>query len=200
MLHRYISKMNLVGAAAIASVFGWMNDFACGLGGCFSDTCNTHMGMQGRLLIQIIFLYGEGVMILVFVNIQTLGGSIFCMIITSLLVKVQRAPHLEMFHLLILMQLEQSLVLLDQVVMLVLLVSLHAFLKSTINQPLPLWVGSYLFQDSFRSLLSLKDKVDSTRNKSNTKDRYNLNHWSRGRENPRKMTQMQKNTDNHDFS
>jgi MFS transporter, NNP family, nitrate/nitrite transporter len=75
------------GAAAIASVFGWMNVFARGLGGYFSDICNTYKGMKGRLLIQTIFLFGEGVMILVFVNTKTLGGSILCMIIFSLFVQ-----------------------------------------------------------------------------------------------------------------
>jgi NNP family nitrate/nitrite transporter-like MFS transporter len=37
-------------AAAIASIFGWMNLFARGLAGFVSDKLNAHMGMRGRLL------------------------------------------------------------------------------------------------------------------------------------------------------
>merc|ERR1712151_548353 len=43
-------------AAAIASIFGWMNLFARGLGGYFSDWFNKKMGMRGRILIQTICL------------------------------------------------------------------------------------------------------------------------------------------------
>lgn len=37
-------------ASAIASIFGWMNLFARGLGGFTSDIFNSKMGMQGRLI------------------------------------------------------------------------------------------------------------------------------------------------------
>jgi MFS transporter, NNP family, nitrate/nitrite transporter len=37
-------------AAAIASIFGWMNLFVRGLAGFVSDKLNAHMGMHGRLL------------------------------------------------------------------------------------------------------------------------------------------------------
>merc|ERR1712125_287089 len=40
-------------AAAIASIFGWMNLFARGLGGFFSDKLNQKMGMRGRLIVQL---------------------------------------------------------------------------------------------------------------------------------------------------
>jgi MFS transporter, NNP family, nitrate/nitrite transporter len=74
-------------AAAIASIFGWMNLFARGFGGYFSDMFNAGMGMKGRHIVQTITLVGEGAMILIFVNTKTLGGSIFCMVIFSVFVQ-----------------------------------------------------------------------------------------------------------------
>merc|ERR1712154_312636 len=63
-------------AAAIASIFGWMNLFARGLGGFFSDTLNKKMGMRGRLWAQTICLFCEGVMVLIFANTTSLAASI----------------------------------------------------------------------------------------------------------------------------
>lgn len=37
-------------AAAIASIFGWMNLFARGMGGFISDWANARMGMRGRII------------------------------------------------------------------------------------------------------------------------------------------------------
>merc|ERR1712024_57971 len=55
-------------AAAIASIFGWMNLFARGLGGFFSDKLNKKMGMRGRLIVQMLTLTIEGIMVLIFAN------------------------------------------------------------------------------------------------------------------------------------
>ena len=74
-------------AAAIASIFGWMNLFARGLGGFFSDYCNARMGMRGRILVQTGLLIGEGIMVLIFANTKSLGAAIFCMVIFSLFVQ-----------------------------------------------------------------------------------------------------------------
>ena len=74
-------------AAAIASIFGWMNLFARGMGGFLSDWCNARCGMRGRIWAQTILLVGEGVMVLVFANTRTLGAAIFCMVIFSLFVQ-----------------------------------------------------------------------------------------------------------------
>ena len=74
-------------AAAIASIFGWMNLFARGLGGFFSDAANARMGMRGRILIQTILLAGEGSMVLIFASTKSLGGAIFVMVIFSLFVQ-----------------------------------------------------------------------------------------------------------------
>jgi NNP family nitrate/nitrite transporter-like MFS transporter len=47
-------------AAAIASLFGWMNLFARGLGGFFSDISNAYLGMRGRLIWQFLCFALEG--------------------------------------------------------------------------------------------------------------------------------------------
>ena len=70
-------------AAAIASIFGWMNLFARGLGGFTSDMFNRRMGMRGRLIWQTVCLLIEGVMVLVFANTTSLGLSIVILVIFS---------------------------------------------------------------------------------------------------------------------
>jgi NNP family nitrate/nitrite transporter-like MFS transporter len=74
-------------AAAIASIFGWMNLFARGLGGFFSDKANAKMGMRGRLWTQTIFLACEGALVLVFANTPSLEGAIVVMVFFSLFVQ-----------------------------------------------------------------------------------------------------------------
>jgi NNP family nitrate/nitrite transporter-like MFS transporter len=74
-------------AAAIASIFGWMNLFARGLGGYSSDKLNAMMGMRGRLFCQAILLAIEGALVLVFANTETLAGSIVVMVFFSLFVQ-----------------------------------------------------------------------------------------------------------------
>lgn len=70
-------------AAAVASIFGWMNLFARGLGGFASDKFNSKMGMRGRLIWQTVTLLIEGVMVLVFANTKNLGLAIFILVIFS---------------------------------------------------------------------------------------------------------------------
>jgi NNP family nitrate/nitrite transporter-like MFS transporter len=74
-------------AAAIASIFGWMNLFARGLGGFTSDYLNTRMGMRGRLLAQSLLLFVEGILVFVFSNSNSLAASIVCMVFFSLFVQ-----------------------------------------------------------------------------------------------------------------
>ena len=62
-------------AAAIASIFGWMNLFARGVGGFISDKGNAKMGMRGRLWVQTILLVVEGALVLVFANTNSLAGK-----------------------------------------------------------------------------------------------------------------------------
>ena len=74
-------------AAAIASIFGWMNLFARGLGGFASDKLNARMGMRGRLLAQTVFLVAEGALVLVFANTGSLAGAIVVMVFFSIFVQ-----------------------------------------------------------------------------------------------------------------
>lgn len=70
-------------ASAIASIFGWMNLFARGLGGFTSDKFNSKMGMRGRLIWQTICLAIESVTILLFAETKNLGLAIFILVIFS---------------------------------------------------------------------------------------------------------------------
>jgi NNP family nitrate/nitrite transporter-like MFS transporter len=74
-------------AAAIASIFGWMNLFARGLGGYMSDKLNASMGMRGRLITQFILLAAEGALIFVFSRSKSLVGSIVTMVFFSIMVQ-----------------------------------------------------------------------------------------------------------------
>lgn len=70
-------------ASAIASIFGWMNLFARGLGGFTSDIFNSKMGMRGRLIWQTVCLIIEGIMVLWFSVTKNLGLAIFILVIFS---------------------------------------------------------------------------------------------------------------------
>jgi MFS transporter, NNP family, nitrate/nitrite transporter len=74
-------------AAAIASIFGWMNLFARGMGGCFSDYANVFHGMQGRFWVVSALLLGEGIFLFIFSNTSVLAWSIMIMIWFSLFVQ-----------------------------------------------------------------------------------------------------------------
>lgn len=74
-------------AAAIASIFGWMNLFARGLGGFSSDKANARWGMQGRLLVQSVLLVAEGLLVILFANTGSLGIAILVMVFFSLFVQ-----------------------------------------------------------------------------------------------------------------
>lgn len=63
-------------AAAIASIFGWMNLFARGFGGFVSDIMNVRMGMRGRLLWQCITLIAEGLLVIGFGYADDVGRAI----------------------------------------------------------------------------------------------------------------------------
>ena len=75
-------------AAAIASIFGWMNLFARGMGGYLSDYANKkYGGMRGRLLTQSTLLFFEGCLVLCFGLIHSLAGAIICMVCFSVFVQ-----------------------------------------------------------------------------------------------------------------
>ena len=74
-------------SAAIASIFGWMNLFARGVGGYTSDKLNSKMGMKGRLIWQGGLLIVEGVLVFVFANSNSLAASIVIMVFFSSIVQ-----------------------------------------------------------------------------------------------------------------
>merc|ERR1719159_222524 len=74
-------------AAAIASVFGFMNIFARGLGGYFSDWANEKIGMKGRIWAQLILLLAEGICILIFAVMESLWSAILVLTIFSIFVQ-----------------------------------------------------------------------------------------------------------------
>jgi hypothetical protein len=74
-------------AAIIASIFGWLNLFARGLGGYTSDKANAYFGMRGRLWLQTILLVGEGALVLVFAQTNSLTSAITVMVFFSLFVQ-----------------------------------------------------------------------------------------------------------------
>lgn len=74
-------------AAAIASIFGWLNLFARGLGGYCSDKANAHCGMRGRLWVQTLCLVAEGALVLFFAQTTSLTSAILVMVFFSLFVQ-----------------------------------------------------------------------------------------------------------------
>jgi NNP family nitrate/nitrite transporter-like MFS transporter len=81
------SLVNPPSAAAVASIFGWMNLFARGVGGFSSDFANKSMGMRGRIIVQTIFLALEGGLVLVFASTGSLTGAILVLVVFSLFVQ-----------------------------------------------------------------------------------------------------------------
>ncbi|CAB9521956.1 affinity nitrate transporter 2 [Seminavis robusta] len=75
-------------AAAIASIFGFLNLFARGLGGYCSDKANARAGMRGRLWVHTIVLLLEGSLILVFSQTTSLASAIVTMASFSLFVQM----------------------------------------------------------------------------------------------------------------
>mmetsp|Transcript_16086 Transcript_16086/g.32574 ORF Transcript_16086/g.32574 Transcript_16086/m.32574 type:complete len:520 (-) Transcript_16086:75-1634(-) len=67
-------------AAALASIFGWTNLFARGLGGYLSDRMNSRLGMRGRLLLQTCLLAAEGALVLIFCNVNDIGAAVSVMV------------------------------------------------------------------------------------------------------------------------
>jgi MFS transporter, NNP family, nitrate/nitrite transporter len=80
-------KQSTESAAAIASIFGWMNLFARGLGGFLSDKANAKMGMRGRLAFHFTCLFMEGIFIFIFANTHNLGAAIAVLVFFSLFVQ-----------------------------------------------------------------------------------------------------------------
>jgi NNP family nitrate/nitrite transporter-like MFS transporter len=74
-------------AAAIASIFGWMNLFARGMGGFISDIMNVKYKMRGRLVWHIVTLVAQGALIILFGSRTSLAGAIVTMTFFSFFVQ-----------------------------------------------------------------------------------------------------------------
>jgi NNP family nitrate/nitrite transporter-like MFS transporter len=74
-------------SAAVASIFGFLNLFARGMGGFVSDVCNARYGMRGRILWMFVILLLQGCSIVMFGYAKSLGGAITVMVIFSLFVQ-----------------------------------------------------------------------------------------------------------------
>merc|ERR1712070_1322655 len=67
---RVYFQMNSGDAAVLAGCFGLMNLFARSLGGISSDVMFAKFGFPGRLWAQFIALFGEGIMLFAFANVD----------------------------------------------------------------------------------------------------------------------------------
>ena len=85
----FVGKFGLTteSASAVASIFGFMNIFARGLGGFASDKFMARFGMRGRIICQMIALVMEGLMIFFFASANTLWVAILLLTIFSIFVQ-----------------------------------------------------------------------------------------------------------------
>lgn len=74
-------------ALAIASIFGFMNIFARGLGGFTSDKFMDRWGMRGRIFWQATTLIVEGILIFIFATVDTLWAAILLLTLFSIFVQ-----------------------------------------------------------------------------------------------------------------
>ena len=81
-------QLTLGSAGIIAGLFGTMNIFARSVGGFFSDYSAKKYGLRGRVIFLFIVLLGEGVMLMVFSQMQVLIFAIGTMILFSLFVQM----------------------------------------------------------------------------------------------------------------
>ena len=77
-------ELSTASAAALGSIFGFMNIFFRGLGGFFSDMSNAYRGMRGRLFWQHLVFFLEGVFIIIFSRAGTLTGAIASLVVFSI--------------------------------------------------------------------------------------------------------------------
>lgn len=80
-------ELSLESASAIASIFGFMNIFARGLGGYTSDKFMDWFGMRGRIFWQATTLILEGVFIFIFASVDQLWAAILLLTIFSIMVQ-----------------------------------------------------------------------------------------------------------------
>jgi len=80
-------ELTIESASAIASIFGFMNLFARGLGGWSSDKANLKFKMRGRVLVQMTLLVLEGCCIFIFAEMGNLAASVVMLTVFSIFVQ-----------------------------------------------------------------------------------------------------------------
>ena len=80
--------LGLKEAGLIAGTFGMMNIFARALGGIFGDKAGKKYGLRGRILILGIFLFLEGIGIILFSGMTSLLWAVVAMLIFALFLKM----------------------------------------------------------------------------------------------------------------
>lgn len=80
--------VSMATAGLIAGTFGAMNLFARALGGIFSDKVNRKFGLKGRAILLGLFLFCEGLGVILFSQVNLLVWSIVTMIVFALFVKM----------------------------------------------------------------------------------------------------------------
>lgn len=80
-------ELTIESASAIASIFGFMNIFARGIGGWASDKASEKMNMRGRILVQATLLILEGICIFIFAQMNNLAASVVMLTVFSIFVQ-----------------------------------------------------------------------------------------------------------------
>jgi NNP family nitrate/nitrite transporter-like MFS transporter len=81
-------NLGLFEAGLIAGSFGMMNLFARALGGVLGDKAGNRFGLPGRIIALSIFLFLEGVGVIVFSKINSLPWAVFSMLSFALFLKM----------------------------------------------------------------------------------------------------------------
>ncbi len=81
-------KLDLKTAGTVASLFGLMNIFARTLGGVLGDAFGARWGLKGRVHWLFLSLLGEGLALMLFSQMQTLGLAITTLVLFSLFVQM----------------------------------------------------------------------------------------------------------------
>jgi NNP family nitrate/nitrite transporter-like MFS transporter len=80
--------LGLAKAGIIASLFGFMNVFARALGGIFGDRLGSRFGLKGRVFWLFAVVLAEGLFLMLFSRMRTLGLAIGAMLLFSLFVQM----------------------------------------------------------------------------------------------------------------
>jgi len=80
-------ELSIEAASAIASIFGFMNIFARGIGGWSSDKASGKFKMRGRILVQAGLLILEGICIFIFAEMGNLAASVIMLTVFSIFVQ-----------------------------------------------------------------------------------------------------------------